>query len=222
MRLGKIIAGMGAAVALTLGLGGIANATVYTLNGMGGTAIPYPGSDTNMGTVTTTVNGANLNVTVQLAPLVYLNYSGNGFETIAFSTNTAVTGVTGLPADFTFLPASGGPYHEDGVGTYTYAVNYIGNLTNGVLPGGGIQTLSFVIDGATALAGVAGTGTTNYMSVDIATTAAGGTGAVNTGVVGATLGTVPVPEPATWALMILGVGMVGMAMRRRTAAATFA
>ncbi len=31
----------------------------------------------------------------------------------------------------------------------------------------------------------------------------------------------PIPEPATWAMMILGFGLVGMAMRRRRASLSF-
>ncbi len=32
----------------------------------------------------------------------------------------------------------------------------------------------------------------------------------------------PIPEPGTWAMMILGFGLVGMALRRRAARASFA
>jgi hypothetical protein len=51
----------------------------------------------------------------------------------------------------------------------------------------------------------------NY-SLTVNGTSAGG------GSYGGDLSVAPVPEPATWALMIAGLGVVGMAMRRRSSA----
>ena len=44
---------------------------------------------------------------------------------------------------------------------------------------------------------------------------ANGTGGVNEGVLLDAVSVAPVPEPATWAMMLLGFGGIGMAVRRR-------
>jgi hypothetical protein len=216
---------MSAAAALALGAGGAANATVYTLDVQGCTTC----GNGSLGTVTVTPsNGGNtLTVLIQLGTNVFMNFAGNGFETIAFSlVNDASATITNLTSGLTTLGTENSEdhYHEDGLGSYDYAVNWTGTpQNNGGLPGDGIQTFGFTINGTGPIALDSNTvgGKNVFMSVDVA--AINSDHVVNTGVIGAELGSTPVPEPATWTLMIMGVGLVGMAMRRRTkTAAAFA
>ena len=118
-----------------------------------------------------------------------------------------------------------------GAGAFSGSVDFSNNLSGLYSIIVSSSTPGAVINAVT-LAGILGTSgsfsasgcTTNSCSLLVPFTGAGsyrvafgGTapanGAADTG--NLTFQLVPVPEPATWAMMILGFGAIGMAMRRR-------
>jgi len=94
----------------------------------------------------------------------------------------------------------------DGLGTFEYVINFPHETHPPV-----VTTFSFDISGPGVTLASFVSNMHAYFASDI-WAGPGQTG--NTGNVGALLG-VEVPEPATWAMMILGAGMVGTALRRR-------
>lgn len=130
------------------------------------------------------------------------NFTGDGlynFNNVTFSTainrndNAAFSGTLNLSGIF------------DGTQAFTYAVKYAGTIgtTDTITVGGNIVTIlgQKVKFNALTLTGSQANDTV-------------------TGVLTATVGAGAVPEPATWALMIVGFGAVGGAMRRRSAVRT--
>ena len=193
------------AAALSFGFGGVASAAVYDINfdqcscGL-----------SDYGTITVTPDGVTdtLHVVVALNSTTFFNQAGGGLDALAFSLSgsPAIT-LSGLPSNFgTNGAQSAGTHHEDGLGDWGYIVTWVGPPTNnGTL---GVHDLAFDITSLSNLALTSNliSGQNIFFSVDIIQ---GG----NTGVVGATLSAVP--EPATWALMIAGIGMVGAGLRLR-------
>lgn len=153
----------------------------------------------------------------------YRIHQGNGnHDAFNFSlAGTPVVAITGLPANFAREGGSG-PFNEPPFGDFGYSITYSGNPN---VPGKGYAdgfggTLTFRVDaGATALSlasltsrsvNIGGNAYNVFFSSDIVD------GDGDTANVGAVAHPVTVvPEPATWALMILGFGAVGAAMRRR-------
>ncbi len=153
----------------------------------------------------------------------YRIHQGNGnHDAFNFSlAGTPVVAITGLPANFA-REGGAGPFNEPPFGDFGYSITYSGNPN---VPGKGYAdgfggTLTFRVDaGATALSlasltsrsvNIGGNAYNVFFSSDIVD------GDGDTANVGAVAHPVTVvPEPATWALMILGFGAVGAAMRRR-------
>ena len=220
----RFLAGVAAVAALALA--GSAHAAIYTLDQDGCTGSCGLSS---YGTVTTTGEGTtSINFVVSLDPGVFFNQAGTAHDSLAWNLvgDPAIT-VSGLPATFAANGAqSAGAHHENGFGDFGYAVDWIGPPTNnGAL---GVQTLNFTITGAVNL-----TLTPNdltWLTVDITRGPNG-----PTGVIGGTLcvtqdcgheggGGGPIPEPATWAMMLIGFGGMGAILRhnRRRARMAFA
>ena len=193
-------------------------ATVYDLN-LDHCSSGCGKSDYGTVTVAPTNGGDTLNVSVSLDPSVFFNQAGKGFDAIAFDLvgNPTVT-IGGLPSNFSLNGSQNvGSHHEDGLGSWGYVVDWVGPPTNnGSL---GVETLNFTVTGTAPLELGFNTvdGKEVFFSVDIASVL--DSGAVATGVVGATMSAVP--EPAAWSLMILGLGGLGavLRMRRRSAMA---
>ncbi len=195
------------AAALSFGFGGAANAAVYDINfDQCGCGL------SDYGTITVTPDGATntLHVDVLLNSTTFFNQAGGGLDALAFDLvgNPDITLSNLDPATFATNGAqSAGTHHEDGLGDWDYIVTWIGPPTNnGTL---GVHELNFDITGTSNLVLDSNliSGKNIYFSVDIIQ-------AGNTGVVGATLGSA-VAEPATWALMIAGIGMLGAGLRLR-------
>jgi hypothetical protein len=208
------------AVALALALGtaaaGMAQAETFNLiedDCGGGCLTP---TVTTMGTVTVTdVSGAlDFSVTLQNA---LFNANGNG-EHYALSFDVDQTGlsITHLSptGDFTALTPSRS-YSQAGFGDWPDAVEIAGHPRQGSTSNTMTFTVSDAADNLTLADLVSPTtvgGQPIYVVADVNSLASG-----NTGNVGGVLAPGAVPEPATWAMMILGMGLIGFAARRRRA-----
>jgi hypothetical protein len=185
-----------------------------------GTASP------NFGTVTATNDGSNLKIDVELSPNIFFNANGNGqHHALAFDLvgDPTISLVSPLPTGFSLLSTSAGsisqPPLTSGAGNnnFEYAIVYnpaqgaalVGSLVF-ELSGLSTASLESQLFHCTQPNGCASSGTYNlFFSSDINN---GGL----TGNVGAELSSA-VPEPSTWAMMILGFLGVGfMAYRRRS------
>jgi hypothetical protein len=217
----KILLGAAMVAALAIGGGTVAHAAVYDLTVVGCTTCTL----TSYGTVTTTGEGTtSVDFSIQLATDGYFNQAGGAHDAFAWSLlgDPDVT-VSGLVAPFgTNGTQSAGTYHEDGLGDFEYAIQYVGPPNNNSTLC--CQTLNFTI---TSLSDIFFTsnlidGEDVFFSVDVAQVLANGDRA--TGVIGAICpngdcgheggGGGPIPEPATWAMMLIGFGGMGAILRR--------
>jgi hypothetical protein len=173
-------------------------------------------NQTNGGTITVTATGANtLAFDIELA-------NGNQFVNTGFDASFGfnLSGITSItysgitPAGFTIPNSVGsvqtaGSLHMDGTGFFSFGLEGFGN--GGSAPDG--SSLMFTI---TAAGLDIGDITTNalgqFFAADVISGTTGNTGAIDV----STVSTSSVPEPSTWAMMILGfVGVGFMAYRRR-------
>lgn len=207
LKVGAALAGLALAFAASA-----ANAIIYDLNqnNIGGGVTKY-------GEVNVTQNGLGLNFVVTLIPGVTF-HTGGSHTSFAFdlvgTPSVTFSNVTGLGAGFT----TGGPgsFPNSPFGAFEYGLNCnCGQGNDPPVPG----PLSFTImptNGVTLLTLEAGTdgimGAADLQAAGIG----GATGAIGWG------GTTSVPEPATWAMLIMGFGMVGAGMRMRRRGALLA
>ena len=202
--------GIGAAVALAMTLlaASSAQAAVYllTLDGCTGSCGTAP-----YGTVTVTPDATNvgsLDVLVQLAPGVQFNGAGNSptHTAVAFDLvgNPAVTIQNISNANFVpnvpLATANDAPF-----GAFGYTLDWNGPNGNPT----GVTSLSFEIFTA---GGPLTLGSTLYNGQSLVF-AADVLGNGNTGNVAAVLSAVP--EPATWAMLLVGFGLIGAGLRTR-------
>jgi hypothetical protein len=198
-------------LASAVGLAGAAQATVYDLtldHCTGGCGPQAP----DFGTVTTSddADGMGMDVTVSL--LNDDSFTSGGTHAFVFDLTGAPTiTLAKLTSGFTFEPAAGGPYHEDGFGDWPYAIDF----TSGKGGDNEQTSLSFeVLGDGTNLANFTGVfDTTDSKTVDFAADIWSGTDGKTGDVGAAALAVASVPEPATWALMLIGVGGLGAALR---------
>jgi hypothetical protein len=167
-------------------------------------------------TVSQASQGADVLFTVALGTPYFFNTS-TGFDAFVFSPTFAGSYVT--PLQTGFAPDASLPQKEDGFNNFTQGLTYTGPKT--------VQTLTFSFDptdtsfllSSSAFALSTGNGGTPALfAVDI-------TNAVlpvpNTGPVGALTFTAAVPEPSTWAMMILGFLGLGFIGYRKSSNASF-
>lgn len=210
-----------------------ASATVYTFNDYQ-TTFSQP-----LGTVTVTGQGSNvLSFDVDLADNVYFQMSGNGSLHDAFWFDlTGLVGGTSVTYNITAPDAPGGAAGGD----YPTGGQFVGaNFSNNAYGQGFLQNADYAVRVEDTSAGA----NLNYYAGHLTFTVTGGTGSmldlgpVNgtndvagadlrqcsslacttilaTGPIGATLTGGGVPEPATWAMMIIGFGAIGAVLRRR-------
>jgi hypothetical protein len=197
---------IGALVAGGLAVGSQAQAATYLLTDdhCSGTC----GGLASYGTIT--VSGTtNLDIKIDLTSGVTFNSNGAGLDTVSFDLvgNPLVT-ISGLPATWGVnANQTAGSNHEDGFGSFDYVVNE---------NSGFLSSIEFHVVGAGANAGQTLVQDHNvadskniYFAVDVVGTNG------KTGVIGATLAPAGVPEPATWAMMLVGFGGMGALMRRK-------
>ena len=175
-----------------------------------------------MGTTTLTFD-------VELAPNVYFNQAGHPEELFSLVGSPAIS-ISGIaPAGkFGALGAQTAGSHSGGgsLGNFGYLISYIGSPSNnGNLPAAGLQSLKFTVTSASNLtlaSGIKATPVPHATHIYFVADVYGSNG--NTGRIGATFSHIDggneVPEPAAWALMILGFGAIGSDLRRRRALAT--
>jgi len=145
-----------------------------------------------------------------------------GSQTGGFSATVVGTGPTTFSDTFNFTLAAPGSANAtittillNGLNNLNFTVGQV--LLDGLIPFNVVTGGSSAPDTATLTATNIGAGA--HTIVVNGSIAAGSTGGSYAGV----LNVAPVPEPATWAMMILGMGMVGMGLRmRRRAVAAFA
>jgi hypothetical protein len=165
---------------------------------------------TPFGTVTITqaTSGADLLFSVQLNSTYFFNVS-KGLDAFVYNLSSPLTAPTPLTAGFTADAAS--PVHESAFGDFTNGITYTGPKT--------VQLLTFSVAdagllSASTFAATSG-GTSAFFAADI-TSLVPGRDLPNTGAVGGLTISTAIPEPSTWAMMILGFMGVGfLAYRRR-------
>lgn len=133
--------------------------------------------------------------------------------TISGDPNLTISNLTGgFAAENT---TSGSPSSEPPFGTFQTSIMCTSACGNGYA-GGFVGPLTFTITSSAGPLTIASLAYNTYNGSNIYFTSdlVGSNG--QTGNVGATLSATPaVPEPATWALMLVGFGAVGVSMRRR-------
>jgi hypothetical protein len=206
-----------AALAAALATAGASHAVTYTLNVDGcSSGCGY----TNYGTVEVTGQGTDtLTFDIELASnVVFFNQAGQPDEAFSLIGDPTIT-ISGLPSTFgTNGSQAAGSHHESAFGDFDYAVDWLGPPTNN--DSLGVQSLVFTVTGPSALtldSNLVG-GQNIFFTVDVAAKVGD---VINTGNIGATL-TGGIPEPATWAMMILGMGGIGATLRRRRSALALA
>jgi PEP-CTERM motif-containing protein len=210
---------------------GAGNATTYVqtsddCTGLCGT------SSSNTVTVTD-LGGGTLDISVSLAPGFNFIHSGfpgsfgfgltSGFTSISFIQGSTVWSTTGWTPIASPVSAtspqtvSGVSQSWDGAGTFVNGYGMTWNFGNGIGAQDG-TTLDFHISATgLTLASLAADTTGSFFVADVAgtgTSIINGVVTRNTGIIDFTLAAVP--EPSTWAMMILGfVGIGFMAYRRK-------
>ena len=156
---------------------------------------------------TTTETTTGLLVTVQLSPGQF--HSQNNDASFVF--NPVGTGLSVSISTAGFVSLGSSIQTEPGFGTFNWGIDSTASNGGGGLGG---NQLIFTIKSASGLITFAPTNSATYGNVYFVADYAGSSDGP-TGHVGATISAVP--EPSTWAMMILGFAGVGyMTYRRRT------
>jgi hypothetical protein len=208
-----------AAGASALAMATTAGAVTYTFN------VPDAAFSLPLGTVEVTGQGSStLTFDIKLASGVYFQALGGGNANPAFF--FSLTGLNGAAVSYNFLtPAGGnapgsmnftglqaGSYGHGGISPFAYGVQDQDTDTPPTNYYGG--ELKFTVTntgGSLDLAPVTADGTKIYGGADLRQlvgdrTVTGGAGFTQTG---------GVPEPATWAMMIMGIFGAGAVLRRQ-------
>jgi len=202
MRHAKLLSCL-AAVGL-FGLVGQAQAALVVDLNQSDPAAGLPSGTLGIVTVTSISGGVNVDVTLT-SGIDFVN-TGGGHTPFVFNLDVAIpnSAVTGLAAPFTYP----GGTTDTPWGTFTNGVNMTSQ--NGIA-GGNPGPIDFNIAGIT-IADFVNNSLGHIFAADLGSVSTGATGAV-TGPGGVS----SVPEPSTWAMMILGFMGVGfMAYRRKS------
>lgn len=230
----RLLAAAAIAGTAVLGCASAANATVYNFN------VYDAGFTGTLGTVTVLGQGTKtLSFDVSLNSNVFFQMTGNGntrdifwFDLTPF-TGAVTTNIT-APSGGSY--PTGGQFeivHDAGGMGQGWSLGYYGATASDSSAGGSLNyftghlafTLTANDNSLLTLAGSTHNGSTVYGGADLrqcpGTDPTPSAGSCTTGPVGFTLSerdpnpNSAVPEPATWALMLLGFGFIGGMMRRR-------
>jgi PEP-CTERM motif len=201
---------LGSATAL-LAAPGVGNASVYSLS----VADPAAGLGSGpYGTVSVTqdVNGTSLDITETLNAGFKFHAGNSNHPAFTFILGSSPISVSGVTSGFTLESTTSGSISAPPFGNFNYAFDCTGCGPG--FAGGLTGPFSFVLSAASALTPSSlgfntVSGNNIYFTTDIVI--ANG----NTGNVGATVSSA-VPEPSTWAMMILGFLGIGFMMYRRS------
>jgi len=227
------------ALAMSVAGGSVAHATTYLLNvdGCSGGC-----GSTSYGTINVTGEGSStLSVDIELNSNVIFQEAGGGpggHPDVWFSLNETSTTIAGLSNPFVtngLQGESSNPANGGSLGTWDYTIDYKPGNGNPADATGGVHSLLFTLTGTDPAFQFNTVGLNNlFFIVDVAGYTADGKTLLNTGRVGATLctdeklcgheggGGGGVPEPATWAMMLMGFGGLGAMLRRNRRQAAFA
>jgi len=194
-----------------------ANAATYFLNfdNCNGTCGQTSYGQINVSGETT----GTLTIDIELnANTIFMQSGQNPHADVWFDTNTHTVDVEGLAAPFSANGShTAGSIQPNGasLGSFDYDIMRASS-GNPATAAGGQHSLTFTLSGPSSLAlEYTAVGSNNlFFVVDVASFHPDGGALINTGRIGATIQG-GVPEPASWALMILGFGGVGAALRSR-------
>lgn len=240
VRIWAAMAGMALATAIS---GGAAHAATYllTVDGCGTGTAGCLGSNTEIGQITVLQNGSKLDFTIALDNGALFNANGNDqHHAFVFDLNPGAAGLGVLTfSNYTTLNSSGhqvatsdfaaptvtnkktgvtsldpGPFNEPplGKGVWSNAIDYVGSAGQGHTPSNFSFELSNSLNNL-SLSMLTFASSYNGQNIEFAADvyANGKTG--NVGAIYDDAG--DVPEPAAWALMIMGVFGVGATLRQR-------
>jgi hypothetical protein len=160
-----------------------------------------------------------LTVDIELnANTIFQEAGGKTHNDVWFDTNTSSVTIGGLVSPFSangVQAAGSNAANGSSFGNYDYVIKRTGN-GNPATALDGQHSLIFTVSGPNSLALDHTTvdGTDLFFVVDVASFQPNGGALINTGRIGASIQG-GVPEPASWALMILGFGGVGAVLRTR-------
>jgi hypothetical protein len=201
-------------LALSFGAASMASATVYTF-----TQSESFGAG-SFGQVTVTQDATNANaldflVQINQGELFHAATDGNHHAlTFDLVGNPDIT-ISGLPTGFTLNgDQSNGSNKASAFGNFDYVINLPGNGTPyAPLSFSFVATNNDAIPAPLVLDYNTVGGNKIYFTTDVSTS--GATGNVAATYTGGSLLKAGVPEPASWAMMLLGFGGVGAMLRRR-------
>lgn len=227
MKIGILAPVFGAVMAAGLASAGTAGAVTtetfkLTVNGCSGSC--FAGGVTSLGTVTVTENDGALDFSVQLTDAVF-NLAGKSstHHSLAFSIGSTgagdpVSDVTISDLTSGFSSSTAGGISDSPFGTFKDAINHVGSSKGN--SGSNPSALSFVVSDAAgnlSLSNLTANSISKvgqiYLAADLyANGKTGNVGALGGAIATTTSGT---PEPATWAMMLMGIGLAGGALRTR-------
>lgn len=223
MKRSVMVAALAAVLGTTAAGVAQANTVVLDLTQNGCSGDCFGSGVTSLGAVTVDAVGGSLDFTVDLTNGAIFNANGNGqHNALVFGLDQTGLTISDLSAGFG-LPTEKygkttkldpGPFSEAPFSNkWAYAIDYVGGAKQGHTPGALSFTVSDAAHDLTLADLVAGDlydSLKIYAAADVyANDTTGNVGAVMVPTTG-------VPEPATWALLLLGVGMIGAALRRRS------
>jgi hypothetical protein len=166
------------------------------------------------GSVTLTQNGTGVDFKIDLASGFNFVTTGNPNSHAVFAFNATgvsagdisnIADASGLQTFSVVQPGNDSPF-----GSFTFGILCATGCSNGGSNGGYVDPLTFTVANSvlTDFASTSTGGTGAYFSADVITGSA-------TGAVGATSFMTAVPEPSSWALMLAGLGAIGLGARGR-------